>query len=113
PSPIIDDYNRLARVLGTPDPGHRMELFTTPADEAAAGAVWDRLGLNRYPQVVGLNPGAAFGAAKFWPAESFAALARMLAQRHGCGVVVLCGPAERDIARRIAESSRSPSVVSL
>jgi heptosyltransferase-2 len=113
PSPILDDYNRLAQALGTPDPGHRMELFTTPADEAAAGAAWDRLGLTRYPRVVGLNPGAAFGAAKFWPAESFAALARMLAQRHGCGVVVLCGPAERETARRIAETSRSPHIVSL
>jgi heptosyltransferase-2 len=113
PSPVIHDYNRFVRVLGVPDPGHRMELFTTPADEAASDAVWDRLGLNRYPRVVGLNPGAAFGAAKFWPAESFAALARMLAQRHGCGVVVLCGPGEREAARRIAGSSRSPHVVSL
>jgi heptosyltransferase-2 len=108
PSPVIDDYNRLARELGTPDPGCRMELFTTPADEAAAGHVWERFRLARYPRVVGLNPGAAFGAAKFWPAEHFARLARMLAQRLGCGVLVLCGPAERDTARRIADDSRSP-----
>src|SRR6478752_2119438 len=58
PNPVIDEYNRLARALGTPDPGHRLELFTTPADEAAADAVWDRFGLRRYPEVVGLNPGA-------------------------------------------------------
>src|SRR4051812_18679384 len=42
PSPAIDDYNRLAVALGTPDPGYRMELFTTPADEAAADVVWGR-----------------------------------------------------------------------
>ena len=30
--------------LGVPDPGHRMELFTTPADEAAADRVWARPG---------------------------------------------------------------------
>jgi heptosyltransferase-2 len=113
PSPIIDDYNRLAVALGTPDPAHRMELFTTPGDEAAAGTVWDRLGLLRYSRVIGLNPGAAFGAAKHWPAARFAALARMLTQRLGCGVVVLCGPTERDIARRIGDESRSPHVVSL
>jgi heptosyltransferase-2 len=113
PSPIIDDYNRLVRELGTPDPGHRMELFTTPADEAAADAVWERFGLGRYAEVVGLNPGAAFGAAKFWPTESFARLARMLTQRRGCGVLVLCGPAERDTARRIADDSRSPHVFPL
>ncbi len=113
PSPVIDDYNRLAVALGTPDPGNRMELFTTGADEAAAGVVWERFGLGRYPRVVGLNPGAAFGAAKHWPAEHFAALARMLTQRLGCGVLVLCGPGERDIARRIAADSRSPHVASL
>jgi heptosyltransferase-2 len=63
--------------------------------------------------VVGLNPGAAFGAAKHWPADSFAQLARQLAQRLGCGVLTLCGPGERDMARRIAEDSRSPHVFSL
>ena len=113
PSPVIDDYNRLARELGTPDPGYRMELFTTPEDEAAADGVWQRFTLGRYPRVVGLNPGAAFGAAKHWPADHFAALARMLTQRLGCGVLVVCGPSEREIARRIAAESRSPHVFSL
>ncbi|HJZ57732.1 MAG TPA: lipopolysaccharide heptosyltransferase II [Gemmataceae bacterium] len=113
PSPIIDDYNRLARELGADDPGYRMELFSTPADEVAADAVWERFRLGRYPRVVGLNPGAAFGAAKHWPVGSFAELARMCTQRLGCGVLVLCGPGERDIARRIAEDSRSPHVFSL
>jgi heptosyltransferase-2 len=63
--------------------------------------------------VVGLNPGAAFGSAKFWPADHFARLARMLAQRLGCGVLVLCGPAERETARRVADDSRSPHAFSL
>ncbi len=112
PLPVIDDYNRLAVALGTADPGHRMELFTTPADEAAADAVWDGFGLTRYPHVVSLNPGAAFGAAKHWPVASFAALARKLTDR-GWGVVVLCGPGEREMARRIADGSRSPHVFAL
>jgi heptosyltransferase-2 len=113
PSPIIDDYNRLAVALGADDPGHRMELFTTPQDEAATDEVWKQFGLGRYSRVVGLNPGAAFGASKHWPTESFAALARRMAQQLGCGVIVLCGPGERDTARRIADESRSPNVFSL
>jgi heptosyltransferase-2 len=113
PSPVIDDYNRLAVALGTRDPGHRMELFTTAADETAADAVWQRFGLHRYSRVVSLNPGAAFGAAKHWPCGSFSQLARWLTQQLGCGVLVLCGPSERDIARRVAEGSRSPHVSSL
>jgi heptosyltransferase-2 len=60
-----------------------------------------------------MNPGAAFGASKHWPSESFAQLARLLTSRLGYGVLVLCGPGERDAARRIAESSRSPHAFSL
>jgi len=113
PSPIIDDYNRLAVALGTGEPGHRMELFTTPADEAAAEGTFARFGLDRFERLIALNPGAAFGAAKHWPCAQFAELARRFTQRLGSGVVVLCGPSERELARRIATDSRSPHVFPL
>lgn len=113
PVPVIDDYNRLVRPLGVPDPGHRMELFTTPADEGAADAVWARFGLHRFSTVVGLNPGGAFGAAKHWPTAHFGELARVLADRRGCGVLVLCGPAEREIASAVSAQANHPAVVSL
>ncbi len=101
PSPVIDAYNLLVEHLGCSSAGHRMELFTTPADESAADGVWERGRLDRYPEVICLNPGAAFGSAKHWPAESFARLAQELIDRRGSGVLVLCGPGERDLARRI------------
>jgi heptosyltransferase-2 len=113
PSPILDAYNRLVEHVGCPPPGYRMELFTTPADEQAADAIWQRTRLNRYPEVVCLNPGAAFGAAKHWPAEYFAAVARDLADRRGSGVLVLCGPGERDLARLIVSLAGRPAVSSL
>jgi heptosyltransferase II len=113
PRPIINDYNRLVMALDVPDPGHRMELFTTPKDDSAALAIWTKHNLSRFAKVIGLNPGGAFGAAKHWPTEHFAQLARDLASKHQAGVIVLCGPAERDIAKRITEQTNSPSVVSL
>jgi heptosyltransferase-2 len=63
--------------------------------------------------VVCLNPGAAFGAAKHWPAESFSCLAADLVDRRGCGVLVLCGPAERELASKIAADAKRPGVVAL
>jgi heptosyltransferase-2 len=63
--------------------------------------------------VICLNPGAAFGSAKYWPAESFVALAQQLVDQRGSGVLILCGPAERDLARRIAAAARRPGVHSL
>ena len=113
PSPILDAYNRLAQAAGSPRPSYRLELFTTPRDEAAADAVWERARLGHHPEVVCLNPGAAFGAAKHWPAEYFAALARDLAVKRGAGVLVLCGPAEREAAREIVGLAAHPAVHSL
>jgi heptosyltransferase-2 len=113
PAPIIDDYNRLVKPLGVDHPGYRMELFTTSADEEAAGQVWRENKLDYYPEVVGLNSGGAFGAAKHWPVEQFAELARQFADRRGSAVLVLCGPNERDIARDIVRQAGRPNVVSL
>src|SRR5439155_20896764 len=67
PSPIIDAYNLLAEHVGCPSPGHRLELFTTAADERAADVVWEKCRLNDHAETISLNPGAAFGAAKHWP----------------------------------------------
>ncbi len=113
PSPIIDDYNRLAETVGCAPPGHRLELFTTATDEQAADSVWQKFQLREHPEVICLNPGAAFGAAKHWPAESFAALAQDLVDWRDARVVVLCGPAERHLARTIVTLSARPGVYSL
>ena len=112
PTPVIDDYNRIVKLLGVPDPGHRMELFTTPTDETAADTAWNRLKLYRFGNVVGLNPGGAFGSSKHWPTAHFAELARTLVDR-GAGVLVLCGPTERDTARQIVTAAERPTVVNL
>jgi heptosyltransferase-2 len=113
PSPIIDAYNLLAVKAGCPPPSCRMEQFTTPADERAAERVWRQACLTGFAEVVCLNPGAAFGAAKHWPAPYFAQLARELAEKRDCGVLVLCGPSERDMAREISRVAAHPAVHAL
>lgn len=113
PSPALDDYNLLAEAAGCPPPGKRLELFTTPTDEAMADLVWERAGLAGHGEVVCLNPGAAFGAAKHWPVEHFAALARRFAVERGSAVLVLCGPSEAAQARQIADSAGHPAVHAL
>jgi heptosyltransferase-2 len=110
---VIDAYNLLAENCGCPRPSYRMELFTTPADEDNADRIWRLAGLRAFAEVICLNPGAAFGAAKHWPTPYFAALARDLAAQRGCGVLVLCGPAERDMARAIASQADHPAVRAL
>jgi heptosyltransferase-2 len=113
PSPVILEYNRIAMSLGCSDPGTALELFTTWTDEAKAIQVWEEARLYTHPLVACLNPGAAFGPAKCWPVESFAALARDLVDRRGAGILVLCGPNEKETARRILALAGRPSITSL
>jgi heptosyltransferase-2 len=113
PSPVIDDYNHLVQWVGCPPPGHNMQLFTTTRDEDAAQEVWRRGGLTAYPEVICLNPGAAFGAAKFWDLRYFAQLARRLVEQRACGILVLCGPSEREMARQIARLADCRAVYTL
>jgi heptosyltransferase-2 len=111
----IDAYLELAAAAGCSPELPRLELGTTTADERAADAVWKLLGLPNGEEVIVLNTGGAYGAAKIWPAEHFAELAQRIVARQGGNywVLVNCGPAERAIARDIVSRSRSPRVVSL
>jgi heptosyltransferase-2 len=60
-----------------------------------------------------LNSTGAYGAAKLWPAEHCATLARQIVDEFDHDVLVLCGPGERDAARQIAVRSGSSRVFSL
>ena len=111
PSPIIDDYNRLAQAAGCDWPGHRLELFTTPADESRRRHVTAQMECEAGAEVICLNPGAAFGAAKHWSVASFARVAQDLIDQRNCRILVLCGPAERDLARQIQRLARRPQLI--
>jgi heptosyltransferase II len=60
-----------------------------------------------------LNTGGAFGSAKNWPVEHFAALAKRIAADFGLAVLVNCGPSEREESRSIARQANHPRVMSL
>ncbi|MFT3879779.1 MAG: lipopolysaccharide heptosyltransferase II [Gemmatales bacterium] len=113
PSPIIDAYNLLAEKAGTPKPSHRMELGTKPEDEQQADQVWQKFEMSIHRPVIALNPGAAFGSAKQWPAHHFARLARKLVDQIDAQVLVLCGPKERDLAQIIVQQTDRNDVHSL
>jgi heptosyltransferase-2 len=113
PLATIDGYRQLSEAAGCEPTSPRMELATTDADETAADGVWTRLGLPSGECVVVLNSGGAYGAAKQWPAEHFADLARRIVAGGQHHVLVNCGPAERDIANSIAAMANSPRVVTL
>jgi heptosyltransferase-2 len=113
PTPAIDSYLQVAYALGCSWEPPRLELATTANDERAADDVWEALNLPPGSQVVVLNSGGAYGAAKLWPSEYFAQLARRIASEREMSVLITCGPAERSIAREIVALANHPRVVSL
>ena len=113
PVPIVESYLALARLLGCRGGSVHLELATTAAEEAVADRAWSKLGLPADGPVVCLNTGGAFGPAKSWPADSFAAVARRLADEAGAAVLVLCGPAEREAARQIVQAASHRRVVTV
>jgi heptosyltransferase-2 len=113
PVATLDGYLTLAEAAGGTIESTQLELATTAADEHAADEVWKRLRLPVGDHVVVLNSGGAYGAAKQWPAEHFAELARRIARSSELAVLVNCGPSERGIAKEIVARAASPRVVSL
>jgi heptosyltransferase-2 len=97
-----------------------MELAVLPEDQQRLEEYWastmedlDGPGGPPYGEYICFNTGGAFGAAKNWPREYFAELARRVATQIGKTVLIVCGPSERDDVRWIADAADHPQVRSL
>ncbi len=77
------------------------ELFLQLPEDVNIWAA-DFLSKNTEGPVVGLNPGAAYGPAKRWPAEKYADLAVILAQELGATMLVFGTDADKEAAKEIA-----------
>jgi heptosyltransferase-2 len=82
----------------------RLHVETEKRDKADAGLLAS--GVRKGVWRIALAPGAAFGSAKCWPPQRFAALADALIDRFDADVILFGAPSERDIAARIASEMR-------
>jgi heptosyltransferase-2 len=112
-SPLVDYYLAISEAVGCPPESPRLELVCTEAEQEVAESIWRRLGLRTDGRVIALNSSGAYGEAKLWPEDHFGDLARRLADQTDHDVLVICGPDERGIARRIARRACHPRVASL
>ncbi len=103
PEPMTLHYLRLLEAVDVHDRDERMELLIQPEEEQRSDRVLAALGVKDGEPFVAANPGASFGASKLWTVEGFAELIRGLHDRFQLRTLVLCGPGEESIARRIAE----------
>ncbi|MFZ5833396.1 MAG: lipopolysaccharide heptosyltransferase II [Planctomycetota bacterium] len=113
PEPVVRTLLKLTEIVGCGPESPRLELSTTPQDEAAADTAWRNLGLRGDGKAIALNLSGAYGPAKLWPEAYGAELAATICDELGREVLVICGPQEREAARRIATLADRRGVVSL
>jgi heptosyltransferase-2 len=112
----VEYYRHLVRALGFPNHQGEPRLEVSPELRAAAVRVLERAGWDRQTPLVALAPGAAYGSARRWPPDHFAALARALA---GDGIrPVLVGsaadlPTGRKIELALGDSTIALNLIGL
>lgn len=103
-----DYYLDLLRGLGFAAAFAGSGLAVAPEEKAAAERRLDEAGRDRSRPLVILNPGAAYGPAKRWPADRFAALGRLFQSRAGADIVLVGSDGEKDITAAAAAGLERP-----
>lgn len=109
----IESYLHLGTALGAAAEDRRMELVVRAEDAELTDRFFQSIGLRPHDRPVVINIGGAFGAAKRWPVEYAAKLARRLAEERGYPVVIHCGPGDREDAGAVVRQARSAGVRSM
>lgn len=105
PPHLVDCYLGLLEAMGLEPSFREPTLTVSPEAAAFAEGLWRELGLGEEEVVVGLNPGAFFGASKMWLPEFYGQLAVKLYEEMGARVLLLGGRAEVPVAEGISQLS--------
>lgn len=101
PEPMPGYYAKLLDGLGLPPGPDRPRLHLRAEDRAEVDGFLRARAIDPSRPLLLLTAGASYGASKLWEPERFAAVARHFAGR-GFSSIVLAGPAEVELAKRIA-----------
>lgn len=108
PMPMVDYYLEICRALGlTVSEDLKPHLFISNELQERGNRILGDYGISANDNVIGLNPGASFGASKCWPPEYFARLAEIIESEIQCKIILFAGPGEEEIAKAIVDKSRA------
>jgi len=110
PVHMVQYYLRLLEGLGLRTIPPEIRLTVTAEESDRARAELEARGLSSGRPLVVLNPGAAYGPAKRWPAFRFAELGRLLQERKGADIALAGAASEAGLAAEIgAALDRKPA----
>lgn len=103
-------FERLAAAVGLPTMGRPAPLTVSPGRRARAMEQLRSAGWDGEAPLVSVHVGGGWPT-KQWPVEHAAALATVLAQRHGLRTLLIGGEADRDRAEAVASASGGAGLV--
>ena len=98
-------YLEMVRALGCRATAPDVRLEPANEDRNAAGTVLNRYGVEEN-LLIGIAPGATYGAAKKWFPERFAAVADRLADKYGARILLFGSAADRDSTGAVQRGAR-------
>lgn len=112
PPPLVDYYLGLMKGFSLEKDWER-EFFLPLSEDAKKKAheLWNDLGVKPGEPVVGLNPGAAWGASKRWLPERFAEVGDLFAREGGAKITLFGSPEEIPLAQKIALGMKQPPLI--
>jgi heptosyltransferase-2 len=108
PVPTAHLLRDAAGLIGVAVPDLHPRLWIGPRTRERVARARAVLGLTPATPTVVCCPGAAFGAAKLWPPERFAAVLDALHARHGLHALVTGGPGEEALVETVCAAAKSP-----
>jgi heptosyltransferase-2 len=111
PIPTAHLHRDVAGLVGLEVADLHPRLYLSEQRRATARAALADAGLAPGERAVVCCPGAAFGAAKLWPPERFAAALDHLHARHGLRPLIAGAPAEAELVSAVARACRAPALV--
>lgn len=106
----IDYYTEMVRALGCTPAGRDVRLRPGRDYDGLAEALFSRLGIAENRLLIGIAPGAAYGPAKKWFPERFAAVADRLIDDTGGQVILFGSAGDRESTAAMQGSARHPLI---
>jgi heptosyltransferase-2 len=108
----VEYYLTFLRALGWDAPSRDPALRADPEALARVKALLSSKGIEDHDLLVGISPGAAYGPAKQWPVERFAAIGDRAIREWGAKVVVIGTEKEKELGETLI-SAAAPGAVNV
>ncbi len=102
---LVTTYKMLLQPLGIPLSESPPQVYVSNSEKIKAKDLLRSYGVEEGDRILGVNPGAAYGSAKCWPAERFALLChRLLAEDQNLSMILFGDQQTAETVKKICKN---------